>query len=99
MSFVIKFYRKAYQEYFEAYEWYEERQTGLGSRFENSVKKLVDAIDKNPLIFANKKFDTREGQIEDFPYLVVYKIFPAKNTIYITSIFHTSRNPKKKYRK
>jgi len=59
MSFVIKFYRKAYKEYFEAYEWYEERQIGLGNRFENSVKKLVDAIDKNPLIFANKQFETK----------------------------------------
>ncbi|BAU55456.1 type II toxin-antitoxin system RelE/ParE family toxin [Mucilaginibacter gotjawali] len=99
MSFVIKFYRKAYREYFEAYKWYEERQPGLGDRFENSVKKLIDAIDKHPLIFANKAYDTREGKTEDFPYLVVYKIYPKKNVIYITSIFHTSRNPKKKYRK
>jgi len=65
MSFVIKFYRKAYREYFEAYEWYEERQIGLGNRFENSVIKLVNAIDKNPLIFANKKYETREGKIEE----------------------------------
>jgi hypothetical protein len=99
MSFVVKFYRKAYREYFEAYEWYEEKQSGLGDRFENSVKKLVDAVDKHPLLFPNKKFETREGKVEDFPYLVVYKVFPDKNLIYITAIFHTSRNPRKKYRK
>jgi len=99
MSFVIRFYTRAYREYFKAYEWYEGQQLGLGDRFENSIKKLVDIVDEHPLIFPNKKYDTREGKTEDFPYLVVYKIFPRKNLIYIVSIFHTSRNPRKKYRK
>jgi hypothetical protein len=97
MNFTIKFYRKAYKEYFEAYAWYEEQQAGLGDRFENSVMHLVNSIDKNSLIFQNRKYDTREGKVHDFPFLVVYKVYPAKNLIYITSIFHTSRNPKKKY--
>lgn len=99
MNFVVEFDIRAETEYSKAIEWYEDQQPGLGSRFEESVQKLIRYIGDTPLIFPNKKYDTREGKIEDFPYLVVYKIFPAKNLIYITSIFHTSRNPKRKYRK
>ena len=99
MSFSIKFYKKAYREYFAAYEWYEEQSPGLGDRFENEVERLIDNIAKYPLIYPNKKYDCRESKIEDFPYLIVYKMYPAKNIIYIVSIFHTSRNPRKKYRK
>ena len=99
MIFDIEFDIKAEIEYIEAIVWYEKKSEGLGGRFENSVLQLVKSIAENPLIYPNKKLATRECKVHDFPYLVVYKIYPAKNLIYVISIFHTSRNPKKKYRK
>jgi len=77
---------RAYREYFEAYEWYESEQQGLGDRFEKSLSSLFELIIINPLLFPNKKMYTREGKIEDFPYLVVDKVYPAKQSILITSI-------------
>jgi len=36
-------------------------------------------------------------KINDFPYLIVYKLYPGKNFVLVISIFHTSRNPRKKF--
>jgi len=99
MGFSIEFDPVADKEYFEAWDWYEEQLTGLGDRFGDSVVRHIELISKAPLAFPSKKAQSRECKIEDFPFLIVYKIYSAKNIIYITSIFHTSRNPKKKYRK
>jgi hypothetical protein len=99
MEFAVKFYKKAYREYFDAYDWYDGQLPGLGDRFEKMVQRQIKFIVQNPLIYPNKKFDTKESKVEDFPYLIVYKIYPLKQVIYIVSIFHTSRRPSKKYRK
>jgi len=99
MSFNIELDPKAEAEYFDAWDWYENQTIGLGNRFGNSVLRLIAIIADNPLAYPNKKSNVRECKIDDFPYLVIYRIYLSKNTIYITSIFHTSRNPRKKYRR
>jgi ParE toxin of type II toxin-antitoxin system, parDE len=99
MSFSIEFDPKADIEYFKAWDWYEEQLIGLGDRFGDSVIRQIELISKTPLVYPSKKPQSRECEIEDFPFLIVYKIYPVKNLIYIVSIFHTSRNPRKKYRK
>ena len=99
MDFDVKISSKAYKEYYNAYEWYEKKLAGLGDRFEDSLARQIGFISRNPLIYASKKLDTREAKIEDFPYLVVYKIIRAEKVILITSIFHTSRSPRKKYKR
>ncbi|MBI2966516.1 MAG: hypothetical protein HYY40_01715 [Bacteroidetes bacterium] len=38
----------------------------------------------------------REALLKRFPYLIVYEIVKDKTVIH--SFFHTSRNPKKKYK-
>lgn len=99
MDFNIEFDPKAEKEYFDAWDWYEGQVVGLGDRFGYALVKQIQSISKNPLAYPSKNTNTRELKVEDFPFLIVYKVFPKKNIIYITSIFHTSRNPKKKHRK
>jgi plasmid stabilization system protein ParE len=72
---------------------------GLGNRFEDALERQIENIAKSPLIYANRKVDTRESKMEDFPYLIVYKIIWIENVILIMSIFHTSRHPQNKYRR
>ncbi|MGZ3754500.1 MAG: type II toxin-antitoxin system RelE/ParE family toxin [Mucilaginibacter sp.] len=98
MTYTVKFYPKAEVEYLEAFNWYEERLQGLGERFEHCIEKKINAIVKNPLFYPNKKYDCRECKVVDFPYLIIYKIFPNEGVILIVSIFHTSRKPNRKYR-
>ena len=99
MPYIINYYPKAELEYLEAYAWYKECLDGLEKRFEFCVESRIKTIADNPLLYPNKKFDSRECKVADFPYLIVYKFYPKEQLILIVSIFHTSRSPKKKYRK
>ncbi|MFN8282306.1 MAG: type II toxin-antitoxin system RelE/ParE family toxin [Chitinophagales bacterium] len=80
-----------------AFEYYEDQQTGLGFRFETALVNTFEYIHKHPLHFKIEKKNFRQALVNDFPYLVIYYI--SKETIYIQRVFHTSRNPKKKFKK
>jgi len=99
MDFIVEFDPKAELEYFDSWIWYESELPGLGDRFGRSVIRQIEIISTAPLAFPSKKVGTREAKVEDFPFLIVYKVFPFRNLIYVTSIFHTSRDPRNKYRR
>ncbi len=52
-------------------------------------------IKENPLHYAIKK-GLREAKTDTFPYLLVYKIREKEQVIDVLSVFHTSRNPRRK---
>ena len=88
---------KAQKEILDAWEWYEDEQPGLGDRFKDEVRKKIESILKNPLHYPLKgKY--HEAQTEVFPFLIVFKIDNRKNIIFIVSIFHMSRHPKRKHK-
>ena len=87
---------KAQLEILDAWELYEEKQDGLGDRFKEDLAKKIKAIAENPLHYP-RKGKYREAQADVFPFLIVFKFDKKANMIYIISVFHTSRNPKKKY--
>ncbi|MEO5649380.1 MAG: type II toxin-antitoxin system RelE/ParE family toxin, partial [Ginsengibacter sp.] len=89
---------KARKELLAAWEWYEDKQEGLGDRFRNQVNQKIKQIIQTPESYPEKKRSFREAKIGMFPYLLIYKIAKRKKVITIISVFHTSRNPKKKYK-
>src|SRR5258708_36343852 len=95
----ILFHPIADAENSEAYEWYENQKAGLGKEFEISIEKKLSQIVLNPLRYTKKRGIHREALVETLPYVVVYKFYSKENLIFISSIFHASRNPKKKYRR
>ena len=100
MSYTYQIHPLVEQDFEEGYTWYEEKQKGLGERFINAVDRKIKQIVQNPEFYGrktNKSF--REVEVEIFPYLVVYKVNKPKREIYITSIHHTKKHPRKKYRK
>ena len=99
MNYILKYSTKAESEYFKAFDYYEEQSDGLGDRFEQSVGYKINQIVKNPYQYSERRPHYRECWVKDFPFLIVYKILAQKQIILITSIFHTSRNPRKKFRK
>lgn len=99
MQYTLRILLRAQIELTHALKWYDEQLEGLGDRLELSVLKKLDNIGRYPLIYPNKKLDFRECKIDDFPYLIVYKVYPQKQLVIIFSIFHTSRRPGKKYGK
>ena len=97
MPYKILLHPLAEFEFSEAQDWYEERLSGLGVRFEAQVKSHLQIIKKSPLLFASKRKNFREAKINTFPYVIVYKILEKRKTVLILSFHHTSRNPKNKY--
>lgn len=100
MNYSYKLHPLVQEDYNEAYEWYEDQQKGLGERFVQAVRGKINEILINPEVYGskgNKKF--REAQVEYFPYLIVFKISKKNKEVYITSIHHMKKHPRKKYRK
>jgi len=90
---------KAENEFIAAIIWYEEQQSGLGARFESETEKQLQKIIANPFAYHFSKGNFRESSIDHFPFTIVYATNEKNKTIYISSVSHTSRNPKGKYRK
>lgn len=99
MKYQLYFHPEAEKEYTEAYNWYEGKKDRLGERFESMVEMRLNAISENPETYGFSKGNFREAPIDVFPYTIVYKITKQKRIVYISAIYHTSRNPHKKYRK
>lgn len=81
----------------EAYEWYNEQQAGLGELFLEELESHYDKLESWPTVYSKIKKDFRQVVLHTFPYVIVFEIIQKDVVIY--SIFHTSRNPKKKFKK
>ena len=88
---------EALEEINDAYRWYEHQKKGLGENLLDSLDKLYEYIDKFPNANPQKYQQQRQAILAKFPYVIMYKI--ENNCIVIYAVFHTSRNPLKKYRK
>ena len=80
-----------------AYQWYEEQQTGLGDLFMSELDSCYDKIEVWPISDNIIRKDFRQIVLKRFPFVIVYKIVQERVVVY--SVFHTSRNPRKKFRK
>src|SRR5882757_3940656 len=96
-SFIIN--DEAIEELTEAFLWYEEQQLGLGKEFRTKVNEKLNKVCNNPLHnrISNKKF--HEALTDKFPFLIVYFVDDKNELIVVTAIFHTSRDPKSKFKK
>ncbi len=89
----------AQNEFEDSSEWYEGQSPGLGDYFADVIYRSLNAISKSPEAYHNRKGNSREFVVKKFPYIIVYRFLKKENAVYILHIFHTSRNPKFKYKK
>ena len=91
----IELLSEAEDELSEAYKWYEDRQIFLGDKLYWEVRHLLGLIEINPYQYQVKyNNDLRSAPISRFPYLILYWIDEKTKTVYVNSIFHTSKKPK-----
>ncbi len=98
MKHLIDIYILAQKELDDAYQWYQERQHGLGIRFMNAVDKKLQEIANNPQRYAKRNGNYRETMVDVFPYTIVYEILEKEKIVFVLHVFHTKRNPKLKYK-
>src|SRR5688572_22709836 len=74
-----------------ARDWYEERRTGLGREFLQSVSDSIARIQENPLGHAQTYKNVRQTLIKRFPYVVCYTF--DGNSIFVLAVLHGHRDP------
>jgi plasmid stabilization system protein ParE len=97
-AFTVIISSRAQKEIAQAWNWYEDRQQGLGDRFVKEITTRFRKIETNPFRFSKRYKTYHEAIVPVFPYLIIYKVLKRKNSIRIVSIFHTSLDPKKKFK-
>jgi hypothetical protein len=80
----------------DAAEWYDVRSRGLGGKFTNAFLSVIDYLETHPAAFAKIAGEYHQLTMKRFPYVVIYKIIGSE--VRINSVFHTSRNPKNKFK-
>jgi plasmid stabilization system protein ParE len=94
----IKLSPKADEEYTQSAVWYEIQNPGLGARFILAIEEALVVIQNSPESFAFKHGRFRQFVVNRFPFVIVYVYNKDNHVISIVSIYHTSRNPKGKFR-
>jgi plasmid stabilization system protein ParE len=89
---------KAIVEIKDSYTWYELQVIGLGEQFLNILQFYFDKILENHNQFKTTYKKFKEVYIQDFPFIIIYTLDEIKSTIIVIAVFHTSRNPKQKFK-
>jgi plasmid stabilization system protein ParE len=77
----------------EAFDWYEEQLSGLGSDFLLNVDAALQAILRNPKQFPCIYKNLRRTLIRRFPYQIFFLL--EKSKIVVLAVFHGRRSPKR----
>ena len=76
----------------DAYQWYEDRVSGLGSEFLQSVEAVTSLIEANPQLFpVVHRGIVRRALTRRFPYGVYF--VEGERTISVIAVIHAKRNP------
>jgi plasmid stabilization system protein ParE len=81
----------AEEDIFIGYQWYEERQFGLGTKFLEALETLFDQIIENPRLYLESIPGVRRSVTRTFPYLVFYAL--ERKAIHILAIIHAAQDP------
>ncbi len=97
MDIRIVFSSTAKSDLERSYYWYEERSAGLGVRFLDVIDHGLQLIRINPEGFFKKNNDFREFFLTRFSFVIIYQFDRKNQKVFVLRIFHTKRNPKKRY--
>lgn len=89
----VNFVEEAERDVITHYNWYEDREPGLGEDFLRCVEACVLRIQRNPRLYPTVVDELRRALVRRFPFEIFYEL--AENSIFIYSVFHSSQDPKK----
>jgi plasmid stabilization system protein ParE len=93
MNYELVVKEEADRDILEAYDWYEQKQSGLGESFLKEVEWYLGIIKSNPKLYAIRNKNRRAAVLRRFPYIIVYE--HDEQRIIVLSVFNTSQNPRK----
>ena len=75
----------------EAYSWYEELVTGLGSRLLEELERVFNRVLINPGSYREVEPGIRQALAHTYPYLAFYTF--DDEAVYVLAIIHASQHP------
>jgi len=93
MTIELKLAPEVEEDIAEAYHWYNDRRDGLGAEFLTCADACIEAICRNPEMYAIVYSNCRRGLVRRFPYSVFFE--RSGNIVIIYAVFHNSQNPQK----
>ncbi len=95
MVYTVIIKEEAHQDISEAYNYYEDKQEGLGERFLKALIKRFNDLCVHPVFYSYIAEDPqqilRDVRVEKFPFLIVFEITDTRVTIY--AVHNTYKNP------
>jgi len=73
----------------ESAVWYEEREAGVGDRFQAAVKMTERKVRRNPLLGAPHRRNTRKWRVTRFPHSMIYR--EEAERIVVVAVAHAKR--------
>lgn len=91
--FEIKIHDRAIQDIWEGFNYYEEKQTGLGIRFNRSVFIAFESLKLNP--FYQVRYSTfRCLPLKRFPYMIHFEIDEQLKRVNVYAVVNAYLDPK-----
>jgi len=87
----VEFLAAAETELDQAYQWYEQQQSGLGKQFLSEFDAAIRRITAFPKSYVLIDTDIRRCLIKRFPYAVLYGI--DRQSIIVVAVAHLHRKP------
>ncbi len=87
----VSFHEEADQEFFEAIEYYEGCEKGLGEDFSFEVYSVIHHVIEHPEAWPIIENGVRRCFTKRFPYGVLYSL--DNNEIFILAMMHLHRSP------
>jgi plasmid stabilization system protein ParE len=75
------------------YNWYEQRQLGLGDQFMDCLNSCFSALQQIPNAYPVVYKNYRRALVKRFPYAVIYEYYD--DIVLIYSVFHSSQDTAK----
>jgi len=91
MTYTVIVRPEAEREIQEAFDWYEERNEGLGLEFLRAADACLSGVQRNPEAFAVVHEKVHRALLRKFPYALFYLI--SENKIVVIACFHIKRTP------
>ncbi len=99
MGYGYIFLANAQDEYESSISWYNERSRLAADQFIEAVDHALQLICDHPNRWRNEYKNYYELGVKKYPFSIVYTIDAKQGLVIVSSIYHQSRNPKKKYKK
>lgn len=87
----IEFTDEARDDLFDAIDYYEAKEIGLGLRFRYQIEGVIRTVISAPTLWRERKGGYRQVNCPVFPYCIAYVI--RDRTIIVIAVTHASRKP------